>query len=184
MATRSSSSDTLILTKVVGDVVDAFSPTVKMSVTYNCDKVVFNGRELHPRMVSHNPFVQIHGGEMRTFFTLVMTDPDAPGPSDPHLREHLHWLVTDIPGTTDASFGREVMSYESPTPNVGIHRYVFILFKQKGRDPCVTPPSSRDRFNTRRFAAENDLGVPVATVFFNAQRGTAARGYRGSLIIN
>ena len=21
----------------------------------------------------------------------VMTDPDVPGPSDPYLREHLHW---------------------------------------------------------------------------------------------
>lgn len=67
-----------------------------------------------------------------------MTDPDAPSPSDPYLREHLHWyvshnvynssiiqililtismmynnvtnfmcirMVTDIPGTTDVSFG-------------------------------------------------------------------------------
>lgn len=24
----------------------------------------------------------------------IMTDPDAPSPSDPHLREHLHWLVS------------------------------------------------------------------------------------------
>lgn len=22
-----------------------------------------------------------------------MTDPDVPGPSDPYLREHLHWYV-------------------------------------------------------------------------------------------
>jgi len=24
-----------------------------------------------------------------------MTDPDAPSPSDPYLREHLHWFVYD-----------------------------------------------------------------------------------------
>lgn len=24
-------------------------------------------------------------------FLQVMTDPDVPGPSDPYLREHLHW---------------------------------------------------------------------------------------------
>jgi hypothetical protein len=23
----------------------------------------------------------------------VMTDPDVPGPSDPYLREHLHWYA-------------------------------------------------------------------------------------------
>lgn len=36
-------------------------------------------------------------------------------------------------------------------------------------------PASRDRFNTRKFAEENELGLPVAAVFFNAQRETAAR---------
>jgi phosphatidylethanolamine-binding protein len=36
-------------------------------------------------------------------------------------------------------------------------------------------PSFRDHFNTRQFAEENDLGLPVAAVYFNAQRETAAR---------
>ena len=71
--------------------------------------------------------------------------------------------------------GREVVSYESPKPNIGIHRFTFVLFKQKRRQ-AVSPPSSiRDYFNTRRFAAENDLGLPVAAVYFNAQPETAAR---------
>lgn len=111
-------------------------------------------------------------------------------------------MVTDIPGTTDASFGelivfdrqlkfvsslwylnpingfnnagKEIVSYESPKPVVGIHRYVFILFKQKGRQ-TVTCPASRDYFNTRAFSDENNLGLPVAAVYFNAQRETAAR---------
>lgn len=70
--------------------------------------------------------------------------------------------------------GREVVSYESPKPNIGIHRFIFVLFKQKRRQ-AVSTPSSRDYFNTRRFAAENELGLPVAAVYFNAQRETAAR---------
>jgi len=70
--------------------------------------------------------------------------------------------------------GREVISYESPRPNIGIHRFIFVLFKQKGRQ-TVTVPSSRDHFNTRQFAEENDLGLPVTAVYFNAQRETAAR---------
>ncbi|KAK6942610.1 hypothetical protein RJ641_027987, partial [Dillenia turbinata] len=69
---------------------------------------------------------------------------------------------------------REVVSYEMPRPNIGIHRFVFVLFKQKHRQ-AVTPPSSRDHFDTRRFAAAKDLGLPVAAVYFNAQRETAAR---------
>ncbi|XP_023905546.1 CEN-like protein 2 [Quercus suber] len=166
-------SEPLIVGRVIGDVLDSFTPSIKMSITYN-NKQVCNGHEFYPSTVTNKPRVEVQGGDMRSFFTLVMTDPDVPGPSDPYLREHLHWIVTDIPGTTDATFGREVVSYEIPRPNIGIHRFVFVLFKQKRRQ-SVTPPSSRDHFNTRSFAAENDLGLPVAAVYFNAQRETAAR---------
>nr|GEW53683.1 CEN-like protein 2 [Tanacetum cinerariifolium] len=68
----------------------------------------------------------------------------------------------------------EVVSYDIPRPIVGIHRYVFLLFKQKGRQ-TVSCPSSRGMFNTRSFARENDLGLPVAANFFNCQRETAPR---------
>ncbi|KAJ6897275.1 CEN-like protein 2 [Populus alba x Populus x berolinensis] len=167
-------SDPLVVGRVIGDVIDYFTPNVKMTVTYNSNKQVYNGHELFPSAVTQKPKVEVHGGDMRSFFTLVMTDPDVPGPSDPYLREHLHWIVTDIPGTTDASFGREVVSYEMPRPNIGIHRFVYLLFRQKGRQ-TVSAPSSRDKFNTRKFAEENELDLPVAAVFFNAQRETAAR---------
>ncbi|KAL8039710.1 hypothetical protein ABFX02_10G054000 [Erythranthe guttata] len=169
----------LVVGRVIGDVLECFSPTTKMHVTYPNHKQVFNGHEFYPSAVTIKPRVEIQGpADMRTFFTLVMTDPDVPGPSDPYLKEHLHWLVTDIPGTTDATFGKEMVSYEMPRPNIGIHRFVFVLFQQKGRQTVKTnlPTSSaRDNFNTRRFAADNDLGLPVAAVFFNAQRETAAR---------
>nr|AMP40931.1 TERMINAL FLOWER1-4 [Hevea brasiliensis]AMP40936.1 CENTRORADIALIS1 [Hevea brasiliensis] len=167
-------TDPLVVGRVIGDVIDYFTPIVKMTVTYNPNKQVYNGHELFPSAVTQKPKVEVQGGDMRSFFTLVMTDPDVPGPSDPYLREHLHWIVTDIPGTTDATFGREVVSYEMPRPNIGIHRFVFLLFKQRKRD-TVTTPSSGDHFNTRKFAEENGLGLPVAAVFFNAQRETAAR---------
>ncbi|CAK9188145.1 unnamed protein product [Ilex paraguariensis] len=163
----------LITGGVIGDVLDSFTPIISMSITYN-KKQICNGLELYPSAVATKPRVEVRGGDLRSFFTLVMTDPDVPGPSDPYLKEHVHWIVTDIPGTTDATFGREVESYEMPRPKIGIHRYVFVLFKQKRRQ-TVQPPASKDHFNTRRFAAENDLGLPVAAVFFNAQRETAAR---------
>lgn len=61
-----------------------------------------------------------------------------------------------------------------PRPNIGIHRFVFVLFKQTRRQ-AMNPPACRDGFNTRKFAEENELGLPVAALFFNAQRETAAR---------
>ncbi|RWW01437.1 hypothetical protein GW17_00035524 [Ensete ventricosum] len=58
---------------------------------------------------------------------------------------------------------REIVSYEAPKPFIGIHRYVFVLFKQKGRQ-TVYAPASRDHFSTRGFSEENGLGLPVAAL--------------------
>ncbi|KAK1307917.1 CEN-like protein 2 [Acorus calamus] len=168
----------LIIGRVVGEVLDSFTQAQDMEVTYNHDKHVFNGRQFFPSVVASKPKVNVLSGDLRSFFTLVMTDPDSPGPSDPYLREHLHWLVTDIPGSTDASFGKEEVVYEAPLPNIGIHRFVFALFMQRARRTVVALPTARDRFNTRRFADENGLGVPVAAVYFNSQKETAARRRR------
>ena len=107
----------------------------------------------------------------------VMVDSDAPSPSDPNLREYLHWLVTDIPGTTAASFGQEVMCYESPRPTMGIHRLVFVLFQQLGRQ-TVYAPGWRQNFNTKDFAELYNLGSPVAAVYFNCQRESGTGGRR------
>lgn len=63
----------------------------------------------------------------------------------------------------------------NPKPVIGIHRYVFVLYKQNRGRQTVKPSVSRDHFNTRKFAVENGLGSPVAAVYFNAQRETAAR---------
>ncbi|PHU23008.1 Protein SELF-PRUNING [Capsicum chinense] len=164
----------LAVGRVIGEVVDSFNPSVKMKVIYNGSKQVSNGHELMPAIIAAQPRVEIGGEDMRCAYTLIMTDPDAPSPSDPYLREHLHWIVTDIPGTTDVSFGREIICYETPKPIIGIHRYVFLLYKQRGRQ-TVKAPTIRDQFNTRRFSVENGLGSPVAAVYFNAQRETAAR---------
>jgi hypothetical protein len=37
--------------------------------------------------------------QLLSFFLIfkIMTDPDAPSPSDPYLREHLHWFVSSTP---------------------------------------------------------------------------------------
>ncbi|KAA8539899.1 hypothetical protein F0562_026591 [Nyssa sinensis] len=120
----------LTIGRVVGEVVDSFTPSVKISITYNSNMQVSNGRELMPSVIAARPRVEIGG--------------------------------------------REIVSYETPQPVIGIHRYVFILFKQRARQ-TVGSPASRDHFNTRDFAEENGLGLPVAVVYFNAQRETAAR---------
>lgn len=61
----------LIVGRVVGDVVDVFTPNVKMNVIYNFSKQVSNGHELLPSSIASKPRVEVAGDDMRSAFTLV-----------------------------------------------------------------------------------------------------------------
>lgn len=65
-------SDPLVIGKVIGEVVDSFSPTAKMSVIYNSKNHVYNGHHLLPSTLISKPKVLLHAaGDFTTFFTLV-----------------------------------------------------------------------------------------------------------------
>ncbi|CAN1217629.1 Protein HEADING DATE 3A [Linum perenne] len=170
--------DPLVVGRVIGDVLDPFTRSIPLRVIYFNNREINNGCELKPSQVVNQPRVDIGGDDLRTFYTLVMVDPDAPSPSDPSLREYLHWLVLNY---YDRVFimitGQEVVCYESPRPSVGIHRFVFILFRQLGRQ-TVYAPGWRQNFNTRDFAELYNLGLPVSAVYFNGQRESGSGGRR------
>ncbi|PIN04991.1 Phosphatidylethanolamine binding protein [Handroanthus impetiginosus] len=166
----------LVVSRVVGDVLDPFTPTTELRV-YNDGRVLCNGCSMRPSQVVNRPRFEIGGDDFRIFYTLVMVDADAPSPGNPYLREYLHWLVTDIPAGTGTGFGNELVSYESPQPSMGIHRLVLILFRQPARD-IVNHPGWRQNFNSREFSQLYSLGPPAAAVYYNCQRESAASGGR------
>ncbi|KAK7398816.1 hypothetical protein VNO78_09989 [Psophocarpus tetragonolobus] len=167
------SVDPLVVGRVIGDVVDMFIPSVAMSVYFG-SKHVTNGCDIKPSMAVSPPKLTLTGN-MDALYTLVMTDPDAPSPSEPTMREWIHWIVVDIPGGTNPFRGKEIVPYVGPKPPVGIHRFIFVLFQQKGPLGIVEQPATRASFNTRYFARQLDLGLPVATVYFNAQKEPASK---------
>ena len=61
----------LTVGRVVGDVVDIFTPSVRMTVTYNSNKQVANGYEFMPSVIVYKPRVEIGGEDMRAAYTLV-----------------------------------------------------------------------------------------------------------------
>lgn len=73
--------------------------------------------------------------------------------------------------------GHEVVPYESPRPSMGIHRIVFVVFRQLGRE-TVYAPGWRQNFNTKEFAELYNLGLPVAAIYFNIQRESGSGGRR------
>ena len=83
-------------------------------------------------------------------------------------------------GSIDGCAGEAVVPYMGPRPPVGIHRYVMVVFQQKARmtaPPALAPGAEAARvgFTTRAFADRHDLGLPVAAMYFNAQKEPANR---------
>ncbi|XP_037408834.1 protein FLOWERING LOCUS T-like [Triticum dicoccoides] len=169
------SRDPLIIGRIVGDVVDYFDASARLRVSYG-NREITAGSELRPSQVANQPTVRITG-RAGSLYTLVMVDPDVPGPSDPSEREYLHWFVTDIPEGGDVGHGTEVVAYEKPQPTAGIHRLAFVVFRQAARE-AIYAPGWRSNFITRDMAECYNLGAPVAAAYFNCQREGSCGGRR------
>lgn len=92
-----------------------FSALVKVS--YPSGVSVNLGNILKPRQVKDTPTVQ-YDAESNSFYTLCMTDPDAPSRQDPQYREWHHWLVGNIPGA-DVAKGETLSAYIGSGPPEG-----------------------------------------------------------------
>ena len=114
-------------------------------------------------------------GDANTFYTLILTDPDAPSRAEPKMREFHHWLVGNIPGN-DLSKGDVLSEYvgSGPPEGTGLHRYVYLLYKQPAKinftEPKITNKSAENRpnFSTKKFAEKYNLGKPIAGNFYQA----------------
>lgn len=131
--------------------------------------------EYTPTQVKDEPQV-VWEAEEGSYYTLIMTDPDAPSRTDPKFREYRHWLVANIPGN-QVSEGEVVAAYvgSGPPKGTGLHRYVFLVYKQPGKltfdEPHVNKNSSQDRpkFRAAKFAEKYKLGNPIAGNFYQAK---------------
>lgn len=77
--------------------------------------------------------------ELNGFFA----DPDAPSREDPKHREWAHWTVTNIPGA-QVEKGDTIAEYvgSGPPKDTGLHRYVFLVYKQEQKHDFDEPIKS------------------------------------------
>ncbi|KAL0099998.1 hypothetical protein PUN28_019467 [Cardiocondyla obscurior] len=170
----SSMAQALQTHEVIPDVVDKV-PAGVLNVTYPKNLTVEIGKVLTPTQVKDEPTVQ-WDGEANAFYTLCMTDPDAPSRKEPKFREWHHWLVGNIPGS-DVSKGDTLSEYvgSGPPEGTGLHRYVFLLYKQPGKltfsEKRLTNRSgdNRAKFSIKSFAAKYNLGDPIAGNMYQAE---------------
>ena len=63
-------TDPLVVGRVIGDVLEPFTKSISLRVTYG-NKIVNNGCELKPSQVLNKPRVDIGGDDLRNLYTLV-----------------------------------------------------------------------------------------------------------------
>ncbi|XP_046964377.1 protein D3-like [Vanessa cardui] len=159
---------------IVSDVIPK-APSCLVKVKYPSGVEVKLGNELTPTQVKDVPTVTWEA-EANSYYVLVMTDPDAPSRNEPSLREWHHWLVGNIPGN-DVASGETLSQYvgSGPPKGTGLHRYVFLVYKQPGKltfdEPRLTNKSSDNRggFSIAKFAAKYNLGDPIEGNFYQAK---------------
>lgn len=134
------------------------------------------GNELTPTQVQNIPISVSWPHEPGALYTLCLTDPDAPSRQNPKYREWHHWLVVNIQ-ENNVSSGKTLSEYvgSGPPKGTGLHRYVFLAFKQPGPlspdEKFRTNRSGEGRgcFKIREFAKKYNLGNPVAGNFYQAE---------------
>lgn len=160
---------------IVPDVISVV-PKETVKVTFAGNVTVDLGNELRPIQVRDIPDVTWNA-DADTFYSLCLIDPDAPNRKQPIYRHWQHWLVVNIPGTKVGE-GETLSEYigSGPGRDTGLHRYVFLVYKQNGKIDFDEKRSSkscsreeRRSFDIREFAVKYQLGNPVAANFYLAQ---------------
>ncbi|KAK3933410.1 OV-16 antigen [Frankliniella fusca] len=175
--------DPYVTSGIVPDVIDA-SPSGELKVVWSYNVKAQYGNELKPSDLKESPTVTWTGDN--GLYTLVMTDPDAPSRANPEIREFLHCLVGNVP-YNHIENGDALAAYFGPAPpqDSGLHRYVWLAYKQPGRIAFDFTPinastlDGRRSFSIRKFAKEHKLGSPVAGNFFQAQYEAGAGSSAG-----
>ncbi|XP_075148650.1 protein D3-like [Haematobia irritans] len=160
--------------EIVPDVIPQ-APSILLKVSYDNGLKADKGNELTPTQVQKQPTVEWSADD-NEYFTLIMTDPDAPSRTDPKFREFRHWLVGNVPGN-HIDQGEVIAAYvgSGPPKGTGLHRYVFLLYKQPGKlefdEERVGNNTRKDRpkFKAAKFAEKYNLGAPIAGNFYQAQ---------------
>lgn len=118
------------------------APKSVLMVSYPNDMNVNVGAELTPTQVQEMPNVS-WPSEKNTLYTILMTDPDAPSRQNPTAREYRHWMVINIPDNSidDGLTIADYIGSDAPQGS-GLHRYMFLVYKQNGMIDYSGPLSS------------------------------------------
>ncbi|CAH0390512.1 unnamed protein product [Bemisia tabaci] len=161
--------------KIIPDLHKLFTFYTVQTKFMNGSKSAQMGNELSKEDTQEPPHISYcHDDD--AYYTIIMSDLDAPTPGKPYLREWLHWLVVNIP-RDNITAGETLGEYIAPvTKNfTGRHRYVITAYRQPGgfrqlrfHEDRLDNKSDvgRVRFSTNTFANDYNYGDPWAMNFW------------------
>ncbi|VDP10914.1 unnamed protein product [Soboliphyme baturini] len=158
---------------VVPDVISK-APDHLIEVKFSSGVSVNLGNVLTPTQVKDPPIHIKWPSEPGALYTLILTDPDAPSRKNPEFREWHHWLIVNVP-EEHVSKGDVLSEYigAGPPKDTGLHRYVFLVYKQPGKIQDAEhghltnrSAANRGKWSAAKFALKHKLGVPIAGNFY------------------
>lgn len=139
------------------------------------------GNAICPKEVEVQPQVKFPAAE-KQLFTIAVIDPDSPSKLKPSNGQWLHWLVTNVPGSStkepEISKGNVLVEWEGPKPaeGTGLHRYILVVFEQKGKTDAAKV-ANRAKFDVMKWAKLNGKGAwnLLAANYWQSSSTTAPR---------
>lgn len=153
---------------------DVLAKEPKEILTAKFKKIEIESGTIYERnQVLYEPIIELpKNAKMEGWYTILMSDPDAPKPLEPLHREWLHWAVINVPilhkTRLNLSGGKLLAKYRPPTPPFGTHRYVITLFWSENRIPNLPMIKKRANFFQQEFADTYELKI-VASNFFKVK---------------
>ncbi|KAG1047277.1 hypothetical protein G6F43_010265 [Rhizopus delemar] len=147
---------------------EGFSPLTLLDIKYSSGEDVALGNFIKPSDSAEAPKVNFIAPDKDSQYTLLMVDPDAPSKENPKLSPYRHWVVVNIPSSTDFAAASQMASYigPAPPPNTRDHRYIFLLYKQPAKYSNFQALSEEpSKFDYKAFVQNNKLEL-VSVNFF------------------
>jgi len=122
---------------VVPDVIDTWPPNVA-KVEYSSSNHVNLGNVLTVSSTQGQPKL-FFPTTTNQLFTVMLVDPDALSRQTHEFRNFVHYLSVNVAGSgsdhIDLHKGHNVVPYmgPAPPPKSGLHRYVFLVYLQRGQ---------------------------------------------------
>ncbi|TPX69618.1 hypothetical protein SpCBS45565_g02330 [Spizellomyces sp. 'palustris'] len=142
-----------------------FKPAYELNVKFPSGKKATLGKELSSAACLSAPAASWPADE-NAFYTLIMVDPDAPTREKPTQGEIRHWVVANIPGC-NLDKGEDLTEFMEPQPETGtgLHRYVFLLYRQKDRMELSVFEGKRTGWSAHQWAKRKGMTLQAVNFF-------------------